>query len=426
MDLIGEIDVDDRVDRMTREDCPPFDAALVALLRRSRQVDIDAEWADLAALWDIRPDTTYLNHGSFGPSPRPVRAARDWWRDRCEEQPMDFFLRWLEPALEHARSELARFCGTTTGNLVFADNATWAMNVVARSFPLGSGDEVLLTDHEYGAVFRIWEEACGQAGAKPVTAVLPMPFTTADNVVDAIVSAITPRTRLVVVSHITSPTGVTLPVEAITRAVRERGLAVCIDGPHALVEEDVRLDQLDCDFYTASCHKWLCAPLGTGFLYVHPRQQDHVRPLIRSWGRLLPAIPQRWDEEFTWPGTREPSAWLAIPAAIRFFETLGLSVFRERTHWLARQARHQLEALTGQTALVPDAPAWYQSMTEVPLPPGDWSGLQQRLWHEHQIEIPIVNFADRWLVRVSSHLYNNSMQLSTLVEALRGAFEFRK
>ncbi len=415
MDLIDSID---RIDGMKSEEGPAFDPALMDLLRRSRRVEVDADWADLAALWDIRADTTYLNHGSFGPSPRPVREARDWWRDRCEEQPMDFFLRWLEPALEAARSGLARFCGTTTRNLVFADNATWAMNVVARSFPLGAGDEVLLTDHEYGAVSRIWNEACDQAGAKTATAVLPLPFTTAGNVVDAIVSAITPRTRLVVVSHITSPTGITLPVEAICRAVRERGVAACIDGPHALVEVDVELDRLDCDFYTASCHKWLCAPLGTGFLYVHPRQQNLIRPLIRSWGRLLPAVPQRWDEEFTWPGTREPSAWLAIPAAIRFFQELGIETFRNRTHWLAQQARTRLEAVTGCAALVPDDSAWYQSMTEVPLPPGDWSGLQQKLWENHRIEIPVVSFAHRWLIRVSSHLYNDRGQTDSLVEAL--------
>jgi isopenicillin-N epimerase len=202
MDLIDRVDWIERMDGMKTGECPPFDKALLDLLHRPRRVDSDADWADLAALWDIRADTTYLNHGSFGPSPSPVRAARSWWQDRCEEQPMDFFLRWLEPALESARRELARFCGTTTDNLVFADNATWAMNVVARSFPLGTGDEILLTDHEYGAVFRIWNEACARAGASSVTAVLPMPFTAADHVVDAIVSAITPRTRLVVVSHI--------------------------------------------------------------------------------------------------------------------------------------------------------------------------------------------------------------------------------
>lgn len=400
---------------------PAMDEPLCAMLARPRRFEEDGDWTDLAALWSVRPGTTYLNHGSFGLMPRPVRALRDWWQQRCEEQPMDCLVRELEPAWWGARESLARFTGTSPEHLILGDHATWAMNVVADSVPLQAGDEVLLTDHEYGAVRRIWERAAGPAGARVESAALPFPVSSAMEVVQAIMDRTGPRTRLIVVSHITSPTAITLPVREICSAARDRGIAVCIDGPHALVQCDVEIDSLGCDFYCASCHKWLCAPLGTGFLFVHPRWQDRIRTPVLSWGRLLPAVPQRWDEQFTWSGTRNPAAWLAITGAIRFIEAVGVQVFRARTHWLARRTRARLEELTGCSAMIPDDPAWYQSMTEVPLPKGDWSTLQDRLWREWGIEVPIVRFADRWLVRVSHHLYTTTAQVDRLLESLTAA-----
>jgi isopenicillin-N epimerase len=215
----------------------------------------DAAWLELRAQWNIRPDTTYLNHGSFGPPPRAVRAARAAWQTRLDEQPMDFLVRQYEPAYFAARAQLARFVGAAEENLVFAENATSAMNHVAASFALSPGDEVLLTNHEYGAVLRIWERAAGRVGAKVHVARLPRPLRTAGDVVAALESALTSRTKLLVVSHITSPTEVTLPVREIVVALKQRGVAVCIDGPHAVAQLPLALDELDCDYYCASCHK---------------------------------------------------------------------------------------------------------------------------------------------------------------------------
>jgi isopenicillin-N epimerase len=235
----------------------------------------DAAWAALKAQWSLRPDTIYLNHGSFGPPPASVRAARQQWQDVIDSQPMDFFVRQFEPAWLAARDKLARFVGASPGDLIFAENATVAMNIVADSFPLAAGDEVLLTDHEYGAVQRIWQRACEKAGAVAKTVALLLPFRKGEETVKAIFAAASERTRLIVVSHITSPTAVILPVTEICRQAREQGIAVAIDGPHAVAQVPLNIDELDSDFYTASCHKWLSGPFGSGFLHVAARQQRH-------------------------------------------------------------------------------------------------------------------------------------------------------
>ena len=397
-------------------------------------IDDDSAWAPIAARWQIRSDTIYLNHGSFGPPPNDVRRARRQWIDRLDEQPIDFFVRQFERELLGTRDRLAAFVGTAGGNLIFVENATAGMNVVAASFPLKSGDEVLATDHEYGAVLRIWDRACRDAGATLKIVELPLPFTSADETVAAIFAAATERTRLLIVSHITSPTAVTLPVGQICANARRREIATAIDGPHAVAQLPSAVDRLDCDFYAASCHKWLSAPFGSGFLYVAPRHQPLVRPPELSWGRIQPTPIESWSDEFVWTGTRDPSAFLTIPTAIEFLEQIGLDAFRARTHWLAQYARRRLVELTGLEPIVPDDPAWYGAMAHVPLPPRRTSAadavaraeighpvsnlLQHALWREWGIEVPIVEFRDRRYIRVSCHLYNDTKQIDRLVDGL--------
>lgn len=367
----------------------------------------------------MRADTVYLNHGSFGPAPAAVRDCRDQWRRRMDEQPMDFFVRQLEPAMDAARRRLAEFVGTRFENLVFVENATFGMNVVANCFPLQAGDEVLLNDHEYGAVQQIWQRATARVGAQAKSFVIKLPLESSAEIVEQILQNCNARTRLVIVSQITSPTAMIWPVAEISAALRARGVAVCIDGPHAPAQIDVTIDDYGCDFYTASCHKWLCAPLGTGFLQVHPRWHNCMQPILQSWGRLLPDTPQHWYEHFTWSGTRDNSGYLAIPAAIDFMQAVGLAAFRERTSWLANYAENHLVELTGQSPVAPRAAGFYGTMCHVPLPGGDWSQLQNQLWQQYQIEVPIVHFGGRWFVRVSCHLYTSTSQIERLLHALR-------
>ena len=393
----------------------------------------DAAWAPLKAQWNLRADTIYLNHGSFGPPPACVRAARQKWQDAIDSQPMDFFVRQFEPAWLAARDKLARFVGAAPGDLIFAENATVAMNIVADSFPLTAGEEVLLTDHEYGAVQRVWQRACDKAGAIARTVTLPLPFRTAGEIAETIFTAVTERTRMIVISHITSPTATILPVAEICRRAREQGIAVAIDGPHAVAQTPLNINELNCDFYTASCHKWLSGPFGSGFLHVAARQQRHVRPPVLSWGRIPPTKIESWSDEFVWSGTRSPAAYLAVPAAIDFLEEIGLESFRARTHWLAHHARRRLVELTGLEPLTPDDSALYGSMAHVPLPARRnatasdsrdegcpvSNPLQHTIWRRLGIETPVVEFRGRRYIRVSCHLYNDMAQIERLVAGLR-------
>lgn len=400
---------------------PPTDSADNPLVR-PRRIERDEDWQDLADLFPVRAGTTYLNHGSFGVTPQPVRNARLHWIRELDNQPMDFYVRQLEPAWSAAIGKVADFLGTRPENLVFVENATFGMNVVADSFPLADGEEVLSNNHEYGAVHRIWDRACRRRGARHVVARLPDHIESIEQVVDAVFEPANARTRLLVVSHITSPTALIMPVAEICEEARRRGIPVCIDGPHAPAHLPIELDSLGCAFYTASCHKWLAAPLGSGFLFVDPQFHDRIEPQLKSWGRLLPAVPEQWFEEFVWSGTRDPSAYLAIPAAIELLQAVGLDLFRRRIRWMASETTRQLVELTGRSPLADHPDGWYGAMAHVPLPGGDWPDLQAWLWEAHGIEVPVVEFESQWFIRVSHHLYNNRNQVERLLGALETRF----
>ena len=377
--------------------------------------------------WTIPDDVTYLNHGSFGPSPKVVQQARQQWSERLESQPMEFFVRRMEDHLDEASSRLGGFVGADPGDLVFVDNATTAVNIVAANVTLRPGDEVLLTDQEYGAVLRIWQRTCDRAGARVVVRELPCPIRSDDELVSAFLEGVTDKTRLIVVSHVTSPTAIILPVEKICRGTHEKGVPVCIDGPHAPAMIPLELNRIDCDYYAASCHKWLCAPFGTGFLYVSGPHQRGFEPVVASWGGGISGRPPRWKDEFNWIGTRDPAGFLTVPTAIEFLESIGLDTFRRDTHRLARYARQRITELTGMEPDVPDSAEWYGSMVTLPLPMTGWKPpegvfrdpLQDALWKQYRIEVPLISWNDRRFIRVSCHLYNSQADIDRLTDALR-------
>ncbi len=361
---------------------------------------------------------------------------------------MRFFLDEMEPALDDATATLASFLGTSRNNLVFAENSTFAMNIVAASTQLSPGDEVLVTDHEYGAVTRLWKRACQAAGARVVTVDLPVTVdalpagSTADTVAtlitDAILDATTERTKLLVISHVSSPTAIRLPVESICPAARERGITTCVDGPHAIAMLPVNLRQIDCDFYTASCHKWLSAPFGSGFLYVSPRQQKHVKPAIVSWGGSVGGRQPGWKDEFVWLGTRNPAAFLSVAAAVRFFETPAaefvaseppgqrtLDAYRTHATSLLTETRQRITELTQRESPFHPSLTDGVTMAALPLPPSDAEvthgkpdPLQVTLRNEFQIETPVVRWRDQRFIRVSAHLYNSTDDVQRLSDVL--------
>lgn len=383
--------------------------------------------AGLAADWDLPAGMTLLNHGSFGLSPRIVLDAQARWMHALAARPMEFYLRHWDQAIAETLEAVGEFVGVRGRDLALVDNATVAMNIVAASVPLEPGDEVLLTDHEYGAVQRIWQQATRRQQAIVRTVTLPCPLDESAAIIERVAAAITPRTRLLVVSHLSSPTAVVLPVQALAQLARERGVLCCVDGPHALAMRDLKLSAIGCDYYCASGHKWLCAALGSGWLYVAPRLQAGVRSPITSWGRSLSGRPASWQDELHWWGTRNVAAGLSLPVAIEWLKGRGLAEFRETTHALAQRARLRISELTGLAPLTPDAPEWYGSMITVPLPPRDlpprrpnqadpW---QSRLRDEFGIEVPIVEWKQHRHVRVSCHLYTSTTDIDRLVEALR-------
>jgi isopenicillin-N epimerase len=393
----------------------------------ARMMRADSDAQDWAACWESTGDAIYLNHGSFGRAPRTVLDAQAHWTAELQRNPMDFFTRRLDGLLDTAAEKMARFVGCKAGDLVFVPNATVAMNVVAANVPLEPGDEVLLNDHEYGAVSRIWRTRCQQAGASVVTARLPDPLKSHHDIVEALFAAVTERTRLIVISQVTSPTALVFPAQEICARAHAAGIRVCIDGPHALAMRPLNLEMLGCDFYCVSCHKWLAAPIGSGWLYVRGGLKNHLHPTTLSWGRSLCGRPSTWKDEFHWPGTYDPAAYLATGAAIEFLSMVGLDTFRSTTHTLARHARERLVNELGAQPISPDGPDWYGSMVTVRLP---WAKsretgavfahpLQQQLWEQFRIEIPILQLNGHVHVRVSCHLYTSEDHIDRLVSGLK-------
>jgi isopenicillin-N epimerase len=378
-------------------------------------------------MWTFDPGVTYLNHGSFGPPADSVRRERELWSERLARNPMDFFLREMEPALDTAADSLGKLIGCRGDELVFVPNATTAMNIVAENTVLAKDDEILLNDHEYGAVIRIWGRKCGEGGAKTVLAPTPKDVTSPDQIVEAIFSRATSKTKMLIVSHVTSATALVFPVEEICRRAKAMGIPVCIDGPHAIAMRPVQISQLKCEFYCGSLHKWLAAPFGAGFLYVAGGRRSGLQPNLLSWGRSLGGRPAAWKDEFHWVGTADFAPYLAVPAAIQVLDTYGLERFRTTTHTLAAHARQRIiDELEGEP-ISPDSPDWYGSMVTVRLPwitsraatPNSFHPLQRFLWENAKIEIPIVHWRDDIHVRVSCHLYNTEEQIDRLVRAIK-------
>ena len=379
----------------------------------------ESHWTKIRHEFRIRADTVYLNHGSFGIALNRVRYRRDLLLKQLETQPMDFLLRSYEPLLTKARQRLAEFVGTQANNLAFVDNATFAMNVVANSVPLSEGDEVLLPDQEYGAVKRIWEKRARETGARLVSVTLPDKIESQQQVVDLILGKVSPKTKLVVLSHVISASALIMPVKAICDALRQRNVLSCIDGPHAPLQIDFKLNRLGCDFYTASLHKWLCAPLGTGFVFVRSNHREMVNAPVTGWGRLDVPTIEGWEEEQIWLGTRNQTGVLAVPDAIDFFAEFGFDNARQRMYHLASLAESQLTDLFGTETIATRSDGWYGSMAHVPLPDGDWSRLQEELWVQEGIEVPIWELNGKWWIRVSCHIYNSAEEIEFLVEELK-------
>ena len=372
----------------------------------------------------------FLNHGSFGASPRPVLAAQDAHRARLEAEPVRFMVRELEPLLDAARERLAAFLGAPADGIAFVPNATTGVNSVLRSLRLEEGDELLVTDHEYNASRNALDAAARAARAKVVPVAVPFPVASPDEVAARILERATPRTRLLLVDHVTSPTALVLPVAGLVRAMSARGVDTLVDGAHAPGMLPLDLAALGAAYYTGNLHKWCCAPKGSAFLYVREDRRADVRPLVVSHGANSTRTDRsRYFLEFDWTGTFDPTAWLSVPAALDFMGGLfpgGWPELMARNHALAREARDILAEALGVAPPAPDA--MLGSMAALPLPDGKartaaalyGDPLQDELF-ARGIEVPIVPWPrpPRRLVRVSAQAYNEAAEYRRLAAALR-------
>jgi len=373
----------------------------------------------LRDLFLLRPDVVFLNHGSFGACPRPVFEAYQAYQLELERQPVEFLGRRFNDLMREARRALAEYLGTQAGNLVCVTNATVGGNIVARSLKLKEGDEVLSTNHEYGAMDRTWRFVCGKADARYVNHPLPHPLHAREQFVESLWGAVTDRTRVIFLSHITSPTALIFPVEDICRRARGAGILTVIDGAHAPGQIPVNLESIGADFYAANCHKWMNAPKGAGFLYARPEVQPLLEPLVVSWG---------WESEtpgdspfidhHEWQGTRDIAAFLSVPAAIEFMGAHDWDRVRAECHALAREFRRRMTELTGLMPLSPDSPEWYAQMVAVPLPDCDVDAVKNRLYDEYRIEIPVSRWNGIPLIRASLQVYNTRQDVDRVVSAL--------
>jgi isopenicillin-N epimerase len=378
--------------------------------------------------WLLDPTITFLNHGSFGAAPKAVLARQNELRTQLEREPVRFMVRELEPLLDEARAALAEFVGADPAAIAFVPNATAGVNAVLRSLDLDRHDELLVTTHEYNASRNALEYVAGIAGAKVVAVDVPFPLSSSDEIVERVLAAVTERTRLLLVDHVTSQTGLIFPIGKVIAELNRRGIDTLVDGAHAPGMFPLNLDTLGAAYYTGNLHKWVCAPKGAAFLYVRENRRLGIRPVVISHGANATRTDRsRFHLEFDWPGTFDPTAILSVPTALRFMANLvegGWPEVMRRNHELALRARDLLCSRLGIPHPAPDD--MLGSMAAVPLPEGKpyvptlyGDPLQDALF-EHNIEVPIHPWPHqpKRVLRVSAQLYNEIGDYEKLADAL--------
>ena len=392
----------------------------------------DGPAPDWAARWPLDPTIAFLNHGSFGACPHAVLEAQQALRERMEREPVRFLSRELEGLLDGARAELGAFVGAPADDLAFVPNATTGVNTVLRSLPFAPGDELLTTDHVYPACRNACERVAARTGARVVVAPVPFPIDSPERVMETLFECVTPRTRLALLDHATSPTGLVFPVARLTGELAARGVDTLVDGAHAPGMVPLEVAALGAAYYTGNGHKWLCAPKGAAFLYVRPDRQALIRPLVTSHGASSPRRDRSgFRLEFDWTGTGDPTPYLTLPVAIRFLGGLLPG------GWPALMARNREMALAAQRSLCraldipPPAPdAMIGSLASVPIPDGlprdltagrSVDPLQAALFERFALEALVLTWPalPRRVLRVSAQLYNTPPQYERLAEALR-------
>lgn len=368
--------------------------------------------------WMLNPDVAYMNHGCFGARPRTVSETQQQWRDRIERDPIELLDRRRNELLDEAKQPLAEFLGVQSRDFGFITNATGGVNVVLRSLRFEPDDEILTVNHVYNAVRMSMKFIADSTGAKAIEVPLPLPVSSPDELIAAVETAITDRTKLIIVDHVTSPTAVVFPVKEIVERCERRGIDVLIDGAHAPGMLPLDIESLGAAYYTGNLHKWPSAPMGSAFLWVRKDKQRAIHPLTIShfYGLGL-------ANEFSWQGTRDISGWLSVPAALAYFDRYGWENVQQHNHAMATWVQAMLCEKWHVEPSTPRDGSMIGSMTTVRLPEGvrryeSVDVLQQKLMKVHKIEVPIFDWDGTWWIRPSCQIYTPAEAYKRLADAV--------
>lgn len=376
----------------------------------------------LRPLFLLDPDVVFLNHGSFGATPKPVFDTYQEWQRRLERQPVQFIINQLPGYLQDARRALGELINADADDLAYIPNATFGVNIVARSLKLGPEDQVLTTNQEYGACENAWLFMQRQQGFDYIQQPIPNPVGSAEEILESFWQGVTERTKVIFISHITSPTALVLPVEAICARAREAGILTVVDGAHTLGQIELDLAAVGADFYTANAHKWLCAPKGSAFLHSRPEVQHLIEPLVVSWGwgkyqSLF--FGSEYVDKLQYLGTNDLSAYLSVPAAIAFQKKYDWPSVRQQCHQLLTEALARMADLTGQATFYPANSGFYHQVAVAPLPQiADLTAFKAALYDRYRVEIPVTTLGEQQFLRISIQGYNDRSDIDALLSAV--------
>jgi len=368
----------------------------------------------------LSPKVTFLNHGSYGACPKPVFEKYHYWQRELERQPVQFMAEDVYTYLKIARDNLAEFVGCDGSDLFFVPNPTTGVTTIINGLELRPGDEVLSTNHEYGALIRGWESHSRKRGIKFIQRKIPIPCTTHEEFTDYFWKGVSEKTEVIFISQITSPTALIFPIQDICHRAREKGILTIVDGAHVPGHIPLEISELDPDVYVGACHKWLCAPKGSSFLYVRKSIQDKISPLITSWGvEGTDPSNSTFLLENQWQGTRDMSAFLAVSKAIEFQQDNNWSDLTKKSRWLVRETRSRLDDYFELNHLCPNTEEWLGQMASIEIKTRDPLKLKNILLKEFSIEVPIFNWNGKFFLRYSFQVYNNQKDADLLIYALR-------
>ena len=371
----------------------------------------------LKSLFLLDPDTIYLNHGSFGACPKVIFDSLTSWQKRLEEDPVKLLEFDVIDHIENSREALSKYIHCHKDDIVFFPNPTTALNTIIKSLDLQPDDEILTTNHEYGALDRTWNFICKKKGSKYIKKNIKLPLKSKIDFINTFKDGITKKTKVIFLSHITSATGLIFPVEEICKIARDNQIFCIIDGAHVPGHIPLNISELNPDIYTGACHKWMCAPKGTSFLYAKKNIQNDIDPLVVSWGyeSEFPSHSQFLDYH-QWQGTNDPSAYLTVPSVIKFLKENDWTNISNICHNTNLEAREKINSFLKQKPISSDE--FIGQMSSIEIQCKDPMALRKKLYNDHNIQVPIYKWGDKTFLRISIQAYNSMEDVEKLILAL--------